>query len=599
MSETADTTEQKKEPAAESPPPTQSQTKAPPPVRAAVPPSYVWGKEPYLLEKGIPDLADNAAKHIADWVTGNGLTAADVRVATKKQDIFAFDIPISLQLVPTVIESHTPGQSRTGTQCTSKQEMQEKIAALKAQNLSDPKTVILVGEYLKKAPMLGWGSPQRFPLKELGADYTCHETCPKCKGKKQQSCGYCKGKGQTPCMDCKGMGKTNCLRCMALGELPGPDGSKIKCPECLGKKQAVCRECRGLKYMPCPKCRGAKYVGCTDCNKTGYVSLHNSVAFEASTNMSVSTASMPAEIRDLLEATGGEAKLATEQHAAISMVMPDPETLDALTAAAATTNTATTATATAAQNTAAGQPAAQAPQAELHYHVEIPYGTAEFSIGGKRYDAQLAGYQSCILHIDNFLDPLVKSGIAALQKIVKGPMATEALMKTAMKLRLVKDVFSHTGSMTKKKMLQHVKTLYPRGLSDKYAKACVVFADQAIKSLTDKPRKIGAAVGTTIASALAGGWFFGGLRGMALTAETPANEQMIYDFTLAGALAVTAYFTVRFFGASALKKIMSFQGGGGKQALPPGGMSGMLAGIITLVIFFAMALLMPEPPGWF
>src|SRR5690606_37494015 len=144
----------------------------------------------------------------------------------------------------------------------------------------------------------------------------------------------------------------------------------------------------------------------------------------------------------------------------ISLVMPDIEKL---------ATTATTAPATAQpQGGTAQQPAAQpqTPQAELHYHVEIPYGRAEVSIGGKRYDAQLAGHQSCILQIDDVLDPPVKSGIAAVQKIVKGPMATESLMKTALKLRLVKEVFSHTGDMTKKKLLNHIKTLYPRGLSD-------------------------------------------------------------------------------------------------------------------------------------
>lgn len=576
-------------------------TPAPPPLRAPVRPSYVWGKQAHLPEQGVPDLAETAAKHIGEWVTGNGLTATDVRVTQKKQDVFAFDIPVSLQLTPTVIESRSAGKSTTGTQCASKQEMQTKIAALKTQNLADPKTVVLAGEYLQKAPLLGWGGKQRFPLKELGADFTCHETCPKCHGKKQSPCSTCKGKGQTPCMDCKGFGKTSCLRCMGLGELPGAGNTKIECPECFGKKQAVCRECRGLKYLPCPKCRGAKYAGCTECNKTGTVSLHNSVAFEAYTDMSLSTAHMPAEIRDLIEATGGAAKLATETHAAISLVMPDPDALEALTAAyAAQQATRQTAQPTAAQPTAAQSTAAQPPQAELHYHVEIPYGRAEFSIGGKRYDAQLAGYQSCILQIDDFLDPQVKPGIAALQKIVKGPMATETLMKTALKLRLVKEVFSHTGDMTKKKLLNHIKTLYPRGLSDKYAKACVVFADQAIKSLTDKPRKIGAAVGSAVATALAGAWFFAGLRDMVLTPETPANEQMIYDFSLAGALALLAYFTVRFFGASALKKIMSFQGaGGGKQALPPAGLSGALAVTLVLIGFFSMALLMPEPPAWF
>src|SRR5690606_10296228 len=135
-------------------------------------------------------------------------------------------------------------------------------------------------------------------------------------------------------------------------------------------------------------CRGTKYVSCAECNKTGSISLHNSVAFEAFTGMTVSTAGMPAEIRDLLEATGGETKLATELHANISLVMPDIEKL---------ATTATTAPATAQpQGGTAQQPAAQpqTPQAELHYHVEIPYGRAEFSIGGKRYDAQLAGYQS-------------------------------------------------------------------------------------------------------------------------------------------------------------------------------------------------------------
>ena len=580
MPETTDTAE-RKNPAA---------TPAPPPLRAPVPPSYVWGKQPHLPQQGVPDLAETAAKHIGEWVTGNGLAATEVKVTQKKQDVFAFDIPVSLQLTPTVIESRTPGQSKTGTQCASKAEMQTKIAALKTQKMADPKTVILAGEYLQKAPLLGWGGKQRFPLKEIGAEFSCAEQCPKCHGKKQTACGYCKGKGQTPCIECKGFGETDCRKCMALGEIPGPGpNGKMKCPECFGRKRAPCRECRGLKNIQCPKCRGAKFIGCTDCNKTGSICLHNSVAFEAFADMSLSTADMPAEIRDLLEATGGEAKLATELHAAISLVMPDSAAIDAHTPPPATA--ATAAATPAAQNTQ---------QPELHYHVEIPYGSAEFSIGGKRYDAKIAGYQSCILSIGDFLDPQVKAGIAALQKIVKGPMATESLMKTALKLRLVKDVFSHTGDMTKKKLLNHIRTLYPRGLSDKYAKACVVFADQAIKSLTDKPRKIGAGVGSTIATALAGAWFFAGLRGMVLTPETPANEQMIYDFSLAGGLALLAYFTVRFFGANALKKIMSFQGtGAGKQALPPAGLSGLLAVTLVLIAFFSMALLMPQPPAWF
>ena len=115
------------------------------------------------------------------------------------------------------------------------------------------------------------------------------------------------------------------------------------------------------------------------------------------------------------------------------------------------------------------------------------------------------------------MDSLVKPGIAALNKIVRGPMATGALFKRARSYRMIKDVTDRISYQKRNKVLSHLRDEYPIGLSDKYAKALIIFAEKSLGKLTARPR-LYASFGLL---ALWGGvfalWFMAGLRPTAMS----------------------------------------------------------------------------------
>lgn len=571
--------------------------------KSALPVVYKYGKDLYNPEQGVPDLAETAGKHIASWVAGNGLQATDVKVTDKQQDVYSFEVGVDLEFIPIVVEKREHGKSSSGLVCESKMDMQKNIEEIKTQDLETQEVMGLVGAKIKQSPLQGWGLKQKLPLKEIGAEFIYHETCPQCKGKKKESCSKCTGKGKIACFNCKGFGLMECFSCNGAGTITGPDGTQKECSKCHGKRKSKCIECQGKKFMICDMCRGSKYQNCKSCSQTGYHTVRNHVSFETRVSTTVQTENFPPAVFALWEATG-EKTFVADKHAQAMLLAPDEVVVSP-----------TEAPHPAPQEEHAAMPGQVLPEQEqappsapvqgdvdlrLRYHVEVPYGHAEFAIGEKRYESDLAGYQSWLVKIEDFIDPLVKQGIGALQKIVKGPMAQSSLIDKALKYRLVKDVFSQTGKTSKGGLLKYLKVTYPRGLSDKYAKACIHYADLAIKALTEKPRMIGMGIGIAVSCAVFAVWFFAGLRTKAL-ASLAEPDHMIADLGLAVVFSVAAYFTVRIFAKSALKKLLAFQAAGRdvKQSLPPAGNQGLYAIAASLLAFAVMAFLTPEQPAWF
>ncbi|TVQ85214.1 MAG: hypothetical protein EA357_00910 [Micavibrio sp.] len=563
------------------------------------PPPYIFDpKNPRDPQEEPPDLADTAAKHIGAWINGNGLTVYDARVQNKNQQMLRMDIPVEITVTANISEETKPGKITEGTVCTSKADVKTRIEEMKKTDFTSVPVILQIGEALQKTPLMGWGAQQKVVLDGIGGSFVFHESCTRCKGNGRNDCPHCKGKRQIPCRICKGFGMMDCRICHRKGTVTNSAGAEVQCPECFGKMKAPCRDCRGLKNITCPQCRGSGQHGCRECEESGWQSAIGKITFDVLAKMQIDSTLLPPPVKTLLQGSG-EKKLAEDRHAKIMMILP--EAPSEAPAAAAQAQQPPPAQTEQTQQTGQAAQAAQAQTqtpAQISYRLEMPYATADYVIGGTRYPAEIAGYQSCIVKIGDFLDPLIKPGIDALQKIVKGPMATETLMKKAFKLRLIKDVFSHTGEAPKGRLLKNLKTEYPRGISDKYAKACIQFADQAVKALTDKPRQRGGVVGGALAGVAAALWFFADLRSYAV-ADAPENEQMLFDFGLAGLLAVGAYFSVRLFAANALKKILAFQGGNtGKQALPPAGNAGLIAAAAALALFLLMAWFAPERPGW-
>ena len=178
-------------------------------------------------------------------------------------------------------------------------------------------------------------------------------------------------------------------------------------------------------------------------------------------------------------------------------------------------------------------------------------------------------------------------------------MAQQALIDKALKYRLIKQVFSKTGKMSKLRILKFLKYEYPMGLSDKYAKAAIQFADKAISKITEKPRIKGMAIGTIISSLIMGAWFFVPLR--KFIENMSSDEKMYIDTAIAIISAFIAYYTVRIFAGKALKQF-ALSGKTAdkdiKQILPPAKNQGIYAIFATILIFMLLAYFSPNAPIW-
>src|SRR5690606_6275358 len=101
------------------------------------------------------------------------------------------------------------------------------------------------------------------------------------------------------------------------------------------------------------------------------------------------------------------------------------------------------------------------------YVAFFPTATAEVSIEGRFFPLEVAGLQGSIVGIEPLMDKMVKPGINALFKLSKGPMAAAALVATACKFRMLREVIAglahHPKGYVYKKLLRD----YPLVLSDK------------------------------------------------------------------------------------------------------------------------------------
>ncbi len=520
------------------------------------------------------DIAEVACKHISKLVTGNGVLTTDVKVINKEQDMFALDVNLITNLRDVVSEKKIVGNKGAGEECSSKEDMQQKVMAVKAECIESHETLLLLEKTLKEMPFSGWGKKQKIVLKELSKDYIYTEQCQQCKGSKKSQCSKCHGKGNIACFNCKGFGLMECLYCNGMGQLPDGKGGQKECHKCYGKRKAKCTECQGKKYMICDLCRGSKYIPCKNCAQTGYLSVQTHVEFSALTEILIDESSLPTPVLKLYEAVSAE-NLAKDQHAKVTLMRPANQEE--------------------AENKENNE---QVERKNLYYKLEMPIAKAEFSIGEKRYQSDIVGYQSYLSGIDDFLDPLVKPGIKALQKMSQGPMAQKALIDTALRYRLIKQVFSRIGKMTNGRIFKFIKSEYPNGLSDKYAKAVIQYSNKAISKITEKPRMIAMGIGITMALAVFGAWFFVPLR--KVISSMQEQQQMLADFSLMAVISYVAYYIIRLFAGKALEQFMmeQKQNTKNKQALPPAGNEGIYTVFASIVIFIALAYFAPLSPSW-
>jgi hypothetical protein len=197
--------------------------------------------------------------------------------------------------------------------------------------------------------------------------------------------------------------------------------------------------------------------------------------------------------------------------------------------------------------------------------------------------------------MEPFLDRFVKPGITALLKLSRGPLATEPLVATACKYRLLRDALSGVGHQTKKKTYAAVVADYPVILSDKYARAAVKYAALAISALTAGPRKKGLMIGTAASAALFAIYFLAGPRAalsLVLGKHVLAADILLWIIACSGSI-----FLIRTLAAQRLKALLP-QASAKTKGLPPAEQQLWQALGITLLLWLLCAVFTSPPPLW-
>ena len=317
--------------------------------------------------------------------------------------------------------------------------------------------------------------------------------------------------------------------------------------------------CRGGRYVSCTVCRGQGKTGCSECGQTGFFTEVHQINYNAQCTFDIDWRDVPPEAKTAAHKLGLR-ELATESHAEIFWQSPEAGSDHISVACAAFLSVA-----------------------------KVEFTAPE----GQVYPALVAGLRGRILEIDPLLDKYVKTGITALMKLSKGPMARQALIDTACKYRQVRQVIAGLARSSRKTVYQGLIKTYPLILSDKYARATVKYAASAVTTLSTRPRYNGLAIGTALAALLPAIYFMTPLRHVFVQQYISAFDTAVW---LIGW--VLAVYVIRVVTAAALKKMLPGTVQIDKGGLPSPGMQGLAAGLTTGLAWFAIAARASERPEW-
>ena len=328
----------------------------------------------------------------------------------------------------------------------------------------------------------------------------------------------------------------------------------------------ICMTCNGHQQLPCSSCNGQGSTSCAACGKTGSMTNIYLAAYTALCQFDVDWHTVAPEVHKIAEKLG-IARLVPKGH--VDVYWRPPEV--------------------------------QGDHLLVSCEAFLPVSTAEFSVEGKPYPAVIAGLQGRIVQIDPLLDAAVKPGISALMKLSKGPLAVQALIDTACKYKMIRQVIAGLARQSKNKVYQTLVRDYPVVLSDKYARATISYAYRGMLSISTGPRYKGLAVGTILAGLLAAGYYMTHLRALILAqlAEKGFERNIILcDIGVWLLGATIAIFTIKLMTAAAFKRMLPSTVQMDKGGLPSAGMQGVAAFFTAAAACLGVAAAASEKPEW-
>ncbi len=512
-------------------------------------------------------IGQKAAGILGGWVDGNGLKAAQVRLVRHDTQIHQLPGAIIAGLKPEMATSQVKGRAPRGQVLASQAEVHSHTDGLIQALLDGQDVQREILQALGQTPQQGFGmEPLALILHATKKEFSVIDMCLKCNGATFLPCTLCNATGATPCVTCSGQGFTPCQICFGTGRTQDHHGAYLPCLRCQGIGKIQCHFCQGHKQLVCTICQGQGKTGCTECGLSGFLTHVYQIVYKAECLFELDRQQIPPEVLKIIDVLGIR-QLASEGHAEIFWLPPEVR--------------------------------------EKHIFIPfiacLPVAAAEFSIEGKSYPALVAGLQGRIVQIDPLLDAIVKPGITALMKLSKGPLAAQALIDTACKYKLIRQVMNSLTRYSKKTAYQKLVREYPVILSDKYARAAVRYADMALHSIGSGPRYKGLLAGTVLGGLLAAGYYMTHFRAVVLAAMQQRNlgqDIIVPDMAVWLLGFAAAVFVIKFMAASAFRKLLPETITTGKAGLPAAGMQGVWAFLTTFVVWLAVAAFAAEKPEW-
>lgn len=509
-------------------------------------------------------IAQKAAALLGEFIDGNGLKAEQARLS--RQEVRIVPLPAAMTVTVThdvarrVVQGGQPQGIVLGTEGEVMAQVTGSVHAL----LEGEDTQRAIIQALEKIPGNGFGSVDgvTVPL-ALKKEFSVVSPCPRCNGAAMVPCQLCHATGQENCMTCRGEGSSPCQTCFGVGMVQNSQGVRTPCLRCQSSGRIPCVVCQGMRTMVCSACHGQRQVGCAECAKTGHQTVLYQVSYKAQCQFGIAWGEVTdAEARPAAEALGLKA-LATEKHADILWHAPE----------------------------------VQGDRMVIPCIAFLPLADVEFSLVGKMYPALVAGLRGRIIRMESALDPLVKPGISALMKLSKGPMAVQALIDTACRYKMIRGALAGLVRSSKRTVYQALVKEYPVVLSDKYARATVTYAHQALLSITAKPRNKGLVAGTVLTAAPAAVYYHLPLRQTLATGALGAHIGLV-DIIVWLAGWGLAVFVIKWMAAGALQRLLPRGAQSSKASLPPSGNQGLAALATTAVIMLAVAATAAVKPDW-
>jgi hypothetical protein len=512
-------------------------------------------------------IPQKGAKDLANMLDGNGVKVDQVRLARHDTQVHLVHAQMRVELKPDMTVSQRSGSQPSGKTMPTKEAVMQDAAAQAKTLVSDDNVQREIGEFIDKKPGRSFGErPFRFKLAAAHQEYSVIDKCLKCNGATTNPCGTCSASGQAPCTGCAGQGATQCTVCYGTGQQQRGDGSRVPCVKCSGSGRSVCMTCQGMKNQRCVVCNGNGRTACTECDRSGHWTYVYDAHWHCEAQFELDRKQTLPEVVEVVEHLGIQ-KTATEGHAEILRLISEVED-DKLI---------------------------------LPYIALLPVAQVEFSIIGKTHPAVIAGLHGRIIEIEPLIDTLTKPGVSAMVKLSKGPMAAAALVASACRFKMIRQVLAGLAHHSKSHVYQKLRREYQILITEKYAKATIRYADLALLALAEGPRWKGLIVGVVAAGGIFAGYFMSPVRE---TVRGMMVQQRLEQHILAADFALwllgwgVAVLVIKIFAANALKKILPQNVQTDDRGLPAAGKQGWVALGVTAAVWLAVAFFSSPKPEW-